>query len=328
MHRKFFLHRDIKPENILCCKKTGHVLLADLGLACEASYGEGFDRIISRDPDNRGSSVKSEAQKNISSTKRVFVDPSSYLKALDVNEPNVTNSSSTTSPIPTIPDPLLSLRQSPNVVSLWYRAPEIIFRSSWYGFPIDMWSLGCVLGELLGGKVIFRGESEAATKILILEEFARLGVGGMLNSEQERNSNRLRTRQEFLAVLHGLWPLAERMPAIADAGGLELFWREPGRSADLLPQTGTGPVPESSDTHLLPQTPLGRLLEPLLKLRAAGGPECNINKHSSWGDAGADLLRKLLTLDPNKRLNCGVKGGAHLFCARSEKQPRFLPWCG
>ncbi|GEM09746.1 hypothetical protein Rt10032_c09g3763 [Rhodotorula toruloides] len=43
--------------------------------------------------------------------------------------------------------------------SRYYRAPELIFGSTRYNNSIDVWSAGCVLGELLCGSVFFPGES-------------------------------------------------------------------------------------------------------------------------------------------------------------------------
>ncbi|PRQ71414.1 hypothetical protein AAT19DRAFT_10272, partial [Rhodotorula toruloides] len=43
--------------------------------------------------------------------------------------------------------------------SRYYRAPELIFGSTRYNDSIDVWSAGCVLGELLCGSVFFPGES-------------------------------------------------------------------------------------------------------------------------------------------------------------------------
>lgn len=45
------------------------------------------------------------------------------------------------------------------VATRWYRAPEIMlcFRRG-YGQQIDMWSVGCIVAELLGGKPIFAGK--------------------------------------------------------------------------------------------------------------------------------------------------------------------------
>ena len=40
-----------------------------------------------------------------------------------------------------------------------YRAPEIVVQSiAGYGPPIDIWSAGCILCEMLSGQTIFTGE--------------------------------------------------------------------------------------------------------------------------------------------------------------------------
>jgi mitogen-activated protein kinase 15 len=45
------------------------------------------------------------------------------------------------------------------VATRWYRAPEILLGSSKYTKGVDIWSMGCILGEMLGGKPIFPGTS-------------------------------------------------------------------------------------------------------------------------------------------------------------------------
>ncbi|KAM3961348.1 extracellularly regulated kinase 7 [Aphomia sociella] len=45
------------------------------------------------------------------------------------------------------------------VATRWYRAPEILIASKNYTKGIDMWSLGCILGEMLVGKPLFPGTS-------------------------------------------------------------------------------------------------------------------------------------------------------------------------
>jgi len=45
------------------------------------------------------------------------------------------------------------------VATRWYRAPEILLGSTKYGKPIDMWSVGCILGEMLNSKPVFPGNS-------------------------------------------------------------------------------------------------------------------------------------------------------------------------
>ncbi|KAI8391607.1 kinase-like domain-containing protein [Radiomyces spectabilis] len=44
------------------------------------------------------------------------------------------------------------------VVTRWYRAPEIMLSRNSYDKAIDIWSVGCIFAELLGRKVLFRGE--------------------------------------------------------------------------------------------------------------------------------------------------------------------------
>lgn len=44
------------------------------------------------------------------------------------------------------------------VATRWYRAPEIMLSFTNYTKAIDMWLVGCILAELLGGKPIFRGK--------------------------------------------------------------------------------------------------------------------------------------------------------------------------
>ncbi|KAJ3609252.1 hypothetical protein NHX12_023776 [Muraenolepis orangiensis] len=45
------------------------------------------------------------------------------------------------------------------VATRWYRAPEILLGSTRYTEGIDMWSIGCILGEMLLGKALFPGTS-------------------------------------------------------------------------------------------------------------------------------------------------------------------------
>ncbi|KAK9060182.1 hypothetical protein SSX86_020886 [Deinandra increscens subsp. villosa] len=46
------------------------------------------------------------------------------------------------------------------VVTLWYRAPELLMGSKLYSTAIDMWSLGCIMAELLSKQPLFNGKTE------------------------------------------------------------------------------------------------------------------------------------------------------------------------
>lgn len=45
------------------------------------------------------------------------------------------------------------------VVTLWYRAPEILLGSNHYTTAVDIWSLGVLFTELLTGSPIFQGDA-------------------------------------------------------------------------------------------------------------------------------------------------------------------------
>lgn len=47
------------------------------------------------------------------------------------------------------------------VVTLWYRAPELLLGAQTYSTALDMWSVGCIFAELLGGSPLLPGQGEA-----------------------------------------------------------------------------------------------------------------------------------------------------------------------
>ncbi|XP_027626577.1 cyclin-dependent kinase 3 isoform X5 [Tupaia chinensis] len=46
------------------------------------------------------------------------------------------------------------------VVTLWYRAPEILLGSKFYSTAVDVWSVGCIFAEMVTRKALFPGDSE------------------------------------------------------------------------------------------------------------------------------------------------------------------------
>lgn len=46
------------------------------------------------------------------------------------------------------------------VVTLWYRAPDVLLGSRKYSTPVDIWSIGCIFAEMVNGKPLFTGSSE------------------------------------------------------------------------------------------------------------------------------------------------------------------------
>lgn len=46
------------------------------------------------------------------------------------------------------------------VVTLWYRAPDVLMGSRKYSTPVDLWSVGCIFGEMCSGRPLFPGTSD------------------------------------------------------------------------------------------------------------------------------------------------------------------------
>jgi len=62
---------------------------------------------------------------------------------------------------------------SHEVVTLWYRAPEVLLGSQNYSKPIDIWSIGCVFAEMKTGVPLFPGKN-AKDQIRVI--FSGLGT--------------------------------------------------------------------------------------------------------------------------------------------------------
>ncbi|KAI3921829.1 hypothetical protein MKX01_005518 [Papaver californicum] len=46
------------------------------------------------------------------------------------------------------------------ILTLWYRAPEVLLGATHYSTPVDMWSVGCIFAELVTNQALFPGDSE------------------------------------------------------------------------------------------------------------------------------------------------------------------------
>jgi len=57
---------------------------------------------------------------------------------------------------------------SHQVCTRWYRSPELLYGSNSYDFSVDMWSIGCIVGELLQKWPLFKGESDIEQLCLVV----------------------------------------------------------------------------------------------------------------------------------------------------------------
>eukprot|EP00163_Fabomonas_tropica_P007013 TRINITY_DN1661_c0_g1_i1.p1 TRINITY_DN1661_c0_g1~~TRINITY_DN1661_c0_g1_i1.p1 ORF type:complete len:361 (-),score=42.51 TRINITY_DN1661_c0_g1_i1:739-1821(-) len=103
------------------------------------------------------------------------------------------------------------------VATRWYRAPEILLGSTKYQKAVDMWSIGCILGELLGGKPMFPGTSTMNQLDKVIE------VTGRPNAEAIESM-----RSPFAATM------LESLPATRRKSLSEIYPQASQEALDLL----------------------------------------------------------------------------------------------
>lgn len=67
------------------------------------------------------------------------------------------------------------------VATRWYRAPEILLSCHDYTKGVDLWSLGCILGEMLQGSPLFPGNSTLNQIERIMSAVPKPSKMGILN---------------------------------------------------------------------------------------------------------------------------------------------------
>jgi glycogen synthase kinase 3 beta len=105
------------------------------------------------------------------------------------------------------------IKGEPNVsyiCSRYYRAPELIFGATNYTTAIDIWSMGCVLGELLIGQPLFPGDNSADQFVQIMR------VLGTPSKEEIDAMNKNYTEFKFPVVKSHPWAkvFADRKPPV------------------------------------------------------------------------------------------------------------------
>ncbi|KAI5385218.1 Cyclin-dependent kinase G-2 [Lathyrus oleraceus] len=133
------------------------------------------------------------------------------------------------------------------VVTLWYRAPELLLGARQYSTAIDMWSLGCIMAELLSKEPLFNGKTEFDQ----LDKIFRI----------------LGTPNETI------WPGFSKLPGVKVNFVKHQLPTLGGFGLTIWPPLVTCTFPATSFT---------------------GSPVLS--------DSGFDLLNKLLTYDPEKRI--------------------------
>jgi serine/threonine protein kinase len=84
-------------------------------------------------------------------------------RLLDVEE-GPADSSACPAPRPRSPASLRRSPLHPQVVTLWYRPPELLLGGKLYGTPVDVWSAACCVLELSNRWPLFPGATVGATR--------------------------------------------------------------------------------------------------------------------------------------------------------------------
>merc|ERR1711971_1268727 len=99
------------------------------------------------------------------------------------------------------------------VATRWYRAPEIMLNWMHYHQTVDMWSVGCIMAEMLTGKTLFPGTDhiDQLTRILVLCGTPQEATLNKITSEEARNYIRSlphMERKNFSEHFKGANPMA------------------------------------------------------------------------------------------------------------------------
>jgi len=106
------------------------------------------------------------------------------------------------------PDP----EYTDNVVTLWYRAPELLLGVERYTVAVDMWSVGCVFAELLLQRPLMPGKSEAHQISLIYD------LLGAPNSIIWPEFEQLKLSKKVPTKSYPYSSLREKFPSLSRAG--------------------------------------------------------------------------------------------------------------
>jgi serine/threonine protein kinase len=112
---------------------------------------------------------------------------------------------------------------SNNVITRWYKPPEILLGSTQYSTEVDMWGIGCVLFEMITGKPLFPGNDDKHQLKLILD---------LCGTEVLHKSNRAEPRS--LSNLPGYQDATTTFPSIVPSRFRSCFRHFPPEVLDFL----------------------------------------------------------------------------------------------
>ncbi|KAH9597534.1 Protein kinase domain [Trypanosoma melophagium] len=87
------------------------------------------------------------------------------------------------------------------VVTLWYRSPDVLLGSTQYGTPVDIWSVGCIFAEMAIGTPLFAGKNDADQLLRIFRFLGTPNNQVWPSMNLYPNSTNMLSKPEFLQNL-------------------------------------------------------------------------------------------------------------------------------
>src|ERR1700761_8225553 len=144
------------------------------------------------------------------------------------------------------------------VVTIWYRAPELLLGSRHYTPAIDLWAVGCIFAELLSLRPIFKGEeAKQDSKKAVPFQRNQMGkIGEILGLPNKKSWTLLPSMPEY----PNIQTVALHNPGVNRPMGLEKWYRNT-LSNNNYTSTSSAPPDTALDLlkHLLEYDPLKRM---------------------------------------------------------------------
>ncbi|KAI1162886.1 cyclin-dependent protein [Nemania serpens] len=175
------------------------------------------------------------------------------------------------------------------VVTIWYRAPELLLGSRHYTPAVDMWAVGCIFAELLSLRPIFKGEEAKMDKKTVPFQ---------------------RNQMQKIVEIMGLptkerWPLLTSMPEYSSLSTLTPPMLHPGHPHHPH-------HPHHHKSSAASTSHLEKWYYATINAHASTSSPASNGSLTSLGSEGYRLLAGLLEYDPEKRLTA-AQGLHHPF---------------